>query len=96
MSMHMTETEQAEVEKMASKRYRFIWFARTSWNFMQGQRFGMIFGFPSAWRSFNRKCVADDLARAERQARHDKEGCAECKANVLDPPANPVWLGRVR
>ena len=93
---HMTRAEQASVDKMASKPYRFVWFARTSWGFMQGQRFTMLRDFFGAWRSFNRQCEADAKARAERQAYHDKYGCQSCKMMVQNPPDQPVWLGKVQ
>lgn len=51
-----------EAEKMHSKPYRFIWFARTSWGFMQGNRGMFITRFWPAWRKFN-KLVEDDLKR---------------------------------
>lgn len=62
----ITAPEKTEQEKMHSKPYRFIWFARTSWGFMQGQRIKMIFGFPKAWRFFNQK-LEDDIKLEAKQ-----------------------------
>lgn len=51
-----------DTDKMHSKPYRFIWFARTSWSFTQGARWMYFTKFWGAWRRFN-KLVEDDLKR---------------------------------
>jgi hypothetical protein len=40
-------------QRMQHKSYRFIWFARQSWAFMQGDRRSFFRNFWPAWREFN-------------------------------------------